>query len=356
MKKDWMIKESELDEDQIKVLMATLDKSCIVAGCAGSGKSILALIKAQRIQRERGNDYKVIVFTKALCHYMNTGRKELGLRNEFYYHWQWKNRMNCSPADYIIVDEIQDFDKDEIAEFISATNKNFFFFGDTAQSIYEGLKSTVPVDDIRLEMSLPSSQAKNFELFRNYRLPLPVAKVAYKVGVDVGAFDEKTYKSPEIEMPRFIKYDSQNEQIEAIHRIIKNNNFEDVAILLPHNDDVVNIHRQLSALGGNYEMKYNDKEDWRNNKDTLDFDSTNPKIMTYHSAKGLQFEAVFLPFIEKIEEIDEQGKSSRKALYVAMTRTYRYLYVLYTDCLPSPLSYIDKNLYKENEVDTVKDL
>lgn len=39
MKKDWMIKESELDEDQIKVLMATLDKSCIVAGCAGSGKS-----------------------------------------------------------------------------------------------------------------------------------------------------------------------------------------------------------------------------------------------------------------------------------------------------------------------------
>lgn len=44
-------------------------------------------------------------------------------------------------------------------------------------------------------MSLPSSKAKNFELFRNYRLPLPVAKVAYKVGVDVGAFDEKHTKA-----------------------------------------------------------------------------------------------------------------------------------------------------------------
>lgn len=43
-------------------------------------------------------------------------------------------------------------------------------------------------------MSLPSSKAKNFELFRNYRLPLPVAKVAYKVGVDVGAFDENIQK------------------------------------------------------------------------------------------------------------------------------------------------------------------
>ena len=51
-----MIKESELEKDggQIAVLMATLDKSCIVSGCAGSGKSILALVKAQRIQREKG--------------------------------------------------------------------------------------------------------------------------------------------------------------------------------------------------------------------------------------------------------------------------------------------------------------
>ena len=93
-----MIKESELDEDQIKVLMATLDKSCIVAGCAGSGKSILALIKAQRIQKERGNNYKVIVFTKALCHYMNTGRKELGLCNEFYYHWKWKEKSGTDKS------------------------------------------------------------------------------------------------------------------------------------------------------------------------------------------------------------------------------------------------------------------
>jgi len=355
MKKDWMIKESELDEDQIKVLMATLDKSCIVAGCAGSGKSILALIKAQRVQKERGNNYKVIVFTKALCHYMNTGRKELGLRNEFFYHWHWRNRMNCSAADYIIVDEIQDFDKEEISEFISATNKNFFFFGDTAQSIYEGLKTTIPVDDIRIEMNLPSSKAKNFELFRNYRLPLPVAKVAHKVGVDVVAFDDKTYKSPETSIPRFVKYASQKDQIEAIHRIIENKNLEDVAILLPHNEDVIDIHRQLSALGGNYEMRYNDKEDWRNSKDTLDFDSTNPKIMTYHSAKGLQFETVFLPFIEDFEEIDDHGKSSRKALYVAMTRTYRNLYLMYTDFLPAPLSDIDKKLYKDTEVDTVED-
>ena len=75
-KKDWMIKESELDEDQIRVLMAANQKSLVISGCAGSGKSVLALIKAQRIQNEMGNDYQIIVYTKALCGYMKAGRRE----------------------------------------------------------------------------------------------------------------------------------------------------------------------------------------------------------------------------------------------------------------------------------------
>ncbi|MCD8290297.1 MAG: AAA family ATPase, partial [Prevotella sp.] len=188
MKRDWMIKESELDDDQLLVLMATLDKSCIVEGCAGSGKSVLALIKAQRIQREKGNNYKVIVFTKALYQYMSTGKKELGLQNDFYYYWQFKKRPEYQAADYIIVDEIQDFSEEEIMEFIKATKKNFFFFGDTNQSIFEGLKSTIPVDEIRYKIPI-GKPVKNFELYRNYRLPKPVAKVAVKVGIDVRYVD-----------------------------------------------------------------------------------------------------------------------------------------------------------------------
>ena len=38
-----------------------------------------------------------------------------------------------------------------------------------------------------------------------------------------------------------------------------------------------------------------------------------------------------------------------------MTRTYRNLYVMYTDYLPSPLSSIDRELYIETEVETVED-
>ena len=155
-----MILESDIDDDaQLKVLNATHDKSCIVDGCAGSGKSILALIKAKQIQKERGSNYKIIVFTKALCNYMNSGKQELGLNNDFYYYEEWKYQRErrgkymvysrdengkkipyMPTADYIIVDEIQDFTAEEIEEFVNATNKSFFFFGDTAQSLYDSLK------------------------------------------------------------------------------------------------------------------------------------------------------------------------------------------------------------------------
>lgn len=352
MKKDWMIKESELDDDQIKVLMATLDKSCIVAGCAGSGKSVLALIKAQRVQKAFGNNYQVIVFTKALCHYMNAGRLELGLENDFVYHWDWKNRKHAPHSDYVIVDEIQDFTKEEIEEFIGAANKNFFFFGDTAQSIYEGLKATLPVNEIR-PLAPVEKHAKEFELYRNYRLPIPVAKVAYVVGVDLDVFIESTYKSTETAVPRFIRYASPDDQLAAIDRIIRRNQMTDVAILLPHNEDVAGVYGKLKAMGGNYEVRYSGRGPNATRQDSLDFASTNPKIMTYHSAKGLQFETVFLPYIESFTE----GRpSNRKSLYVAMTRTYRNLYIMYSSALPSVLQKVDCQLYKTNEIDEIEDI
>lgn len=350
MKKDWMIIESELDEDQIKVLNAVNDKSCIVSGCAGSGKSILALIKAQRIQREKGNNYQIIVYTKALCNYMNAGRKELGLKKQFDYHWQWRERKGCPSSDYIIVDEIQDFSKEEIQEFIDSTNKHFFFFGDTAQSIYEGLKDTLPVEEINY--MLPSGKkAKPFELFRNYRLPKNVAKVVQYVGVDLDGFDLDTYKSPETTTPRFISYKNFSQQIEAISKKIKNGSVSDVGILVPHNDDVKRVSDLLNEYEINHELKYDDKENWHNNINNLDFTTENPKVMTYHSAKGLQFGTVFLP------GVDEKRKDSeRKALYVAMTRTYRNLYVMYSGDLPFPLSNVPEELYKTEETDNVEEI
>ena len=343
MKKDWMVKESELDDDQIRVLSATLDKSCVVSGCAGSGKSVLALIKAQRIQKERGGNYEIIVYTKALCQYMNSGRKELGLKNDIYYHWEWTNKHHRPSADYVIVDEIQDFTQEEISEFINATKKNFFFFGDTAQSIYEGLKDTLSVEAIGYMLPM-SQRPKEWGLYRNYRLPVSVARFVQNVGVGLPEFEEAIYKSPiRNTVPCVLQYGNTQEQIAAIKRIINRNDLEDVAILLPDNESVKQVSSYLTNMDVNHELKYQDSNNWHNNVENLNFNTTNPKVMTYHSAKGLQFETVFLPCV------NSSAERNRKALYVAMTRTYKDLYVMYSGSMPDVLRRIPTSQYKTVE-------
>lgn len=358
MKKDWMVRESELDQYQIKALMAVLDKSCIVSGCAGSGKSVLALLKAQRLQNEKNtSNYQIIVYTKALCGYMNAGKKQLGLKGNFTYYWYWKNRDNMPSADYVIVDEIQDFNENEIRWFILSARKNFFFFGDTAQSIYDGYPEkgrTLPVDGIGY-LCKPDQRPKEFPLYANYRLPVPVARIARYIGVDLDPYDESIYKSSENKKPKFIRCANIDTQIDFIFRT-KNNDtaLDDIAILVPNNEMVKTVHEKLITIGFNHEVKYSVKNPDGTNtwKDTLNFDTTNPKLMTYHSAKGLQFQTVFLLAVTQPTEPVQQ-----KALYVAITRTYRDLYVLYSDELPAILARQELNgLYDTEESAQVENI
>lgn len=347
-KKDWMVKQNDLDDDQLNVFNATLDKSCIVSGCAGSGKSVLALIKAQRIQKERGNDYQIIVYTKALCGYMNSGREELGLVNNFVYHWWWKNRLGMPRADYTIVDEIQDFTQEEIEEFIAATRKQFFFFGDTAQSVYKPFRDTLPVEDIRLSFPEIKPTTKEFPLYRNYRLPLQVARLAQYVGEDLPPFVESIYQSKEKQKPFLLKYNGINEQIISIAEIIKKREFNDVGIFMSDNSSVEHIVELFNQLGiDNVQYRYRKDEQ---TYDTLNFNTPHPKVMTYHSAKGLQFETVFLPLLPSIIDDDK-----RSALYVAMTRTYHYLYMMYSGSKPNLLEDAPQDCYETSTETIVRD-
>ena len=347
-KKDWMVKQNDLDDDQLNVFNATLDKSCIVSGCAGSGKSVLALIKAQRIQKEKGKDYQIIVYTKALCGYMNSGRLELGLTNNFVYQWWWKNKLGMPSADYTIVDEIQDFTEEEIEEFIAATRKQFFFFGDTAQSVYKSFRDTLPVEDIRLSFPNIKPSTKEFPLYRNYRLPLQVARLAQCVGEDLPPFVESIYQSKEQQKPFMLKYNGIKEQIISIAEIIKKREFNDVGIFMPDNSSVEHLVGLFNQQGiDDIQYRYRKGEQ---TYDTLDFSTPQPKVMTYYSAKGLQFETVFLPLLPSIIEEDK-----RSPLYVAMTRTYHYLYLMYDGNKPNLFANAPTDCYVTSTETIIKD-
>ncbi|MDR0971834.1 MAG: ATP-binding domain-containing protein [Bacteroidales bacterium] len=331
-KRSFYVKDSELDDYQVKIINKRSDNSFIVKGCAGSGKSILALWKAKQIQNEKKGSYQIIVFTKALMQYMADGIHQVGIdANNVDYLWSYENRKGCPSSDYIIVDEAQDFSKEDILNFKSKARKALLLYGDSAQQLYKFLqdKQTVSMEELAIITGFQTEQ-----LVFNHRLPKTIARVAEYISSTKDDLEDRC-KNEGIEKPKILMCSSFNAQLDKIAEIIKNRNFEDVGILFRHNEEVERAYNYFRNKGLTVEAKFNRTID-------LNFNSDNPKLMTYHSSKGLQFEAVFLP------DCTCDSNDDRNALYVAITRTYQVLYVLHSGNLSNFFDPIPSSLYEKS--------
>lgn len=344
-KRSFYVKDSELDDYQVKVINKKTDNSYIVKGCAGSGKSILALWKAKQIQEQNKGSYLYVVYTKALKQYMSDGISQIGLRDgnvvnyDACFMWSRNEEGQLTRAswkkgsyDYIIVDEAQDFSEEDIELLKSKSKKALLIYGDTAQQLYKFLKDkqTVSMEDIQYFTKFPVEQ-----LVFNHRLPKRIARVAQFLNSESDELEERCTDEGS-EKPKILEYGSKNEQFEAIAELIKNKGMEDVGILFRSNNDVDEAYDYFSGKGIQVEAK-----SYRH-KDELDFTSDNPKLMTYHSSKGLQFENVFIP------ECTADGPDDRNPLYVAITRTYKSLYIMHSGNLSSFFDAVPTNLYDES--------
>ena len=317
-KRSFYVKDSELDDYQVKVINKRTDNSYIVKGCAGSGKSILALWKAKQIQEQGKGSYLYVVYTKALKRYMSDGIKQIGLRESnvanFDACFMWgrgddgiltRGSWKKGSYDYIIVDEAQDFSEEDILL----------------------LKSKTKMEDIQYFTKFPVEQ-----LVFNHRLPKKIARVAEYLNSDHDDLEDRCTEEGS-EKPKILQYNSKREQFAAIAELIKNKGMEDVGILFRNNNDVDEAYDYFSKHGIQVEAKS------YKHKDELNFTSDNPKLMTYHSSKGLQFENVFIP------ECTAYGVDDRNPLYVAITRTYKALYIMHSGNLSTFFDDVPTSLY-----------
>lgn len=342
-KKDF-IHGARLGKEQEEILNNRNDSSFIVKGCAGSGKSLLALLKAKQIQDSNLGTVLFVVKTNSLKQYMADAIRTFGINvssvetfNKCFYFTKvdgkWiRGAWKKGDYDFIIVDEAQDLTKDDILFLKNKAKKAIFYYGDSAQQLYDFDKTKEPVtmEDIAYFTRFPTEQ-----LVFNYRLPKKIAKVAEYVNSEndrlVTRCVEEGYESPFLQ-----EYNSFEEEMDAYIRIKRNRNFEDVGILFRKDDDVKRAYEYLKEKGENVEARY-----YGGAVDDLDFKSGNTKIMNYHNAKGLQFEAVFLP------ECYCSDNGSRNALYVAITRTYRSLYIMHTGRLSDFLDDVPRTLFEQ---------
>lgn len=247
--------------------------------------------------------------------------------------------------DYLIIDEAQDFNIiDYKSKIIPHKGKSLSLFGDSVQQMnYKGSS----IDEIASVLNY-----KRFTLEYNYRLPKSIAKMAQQlqdVKVDLltnNLKDGGNSDYPNYPKPTVTKYSSKEKELEGIVNRIKMEDLDDVAILLPNEEDVREVNKYLNDHDIKTQVHY------RTGKvvpfrtiNTLDFSNNDlPCILTYYAAKGSEFDNVFVPFA------NEANGCTRNSFYVACTRSSRSLYISYAGKRISYLNNVSPDFVVENEI------
>lgn len=367
------VKESQLDLQQKVVLQKKLAQNLVVTGGAGSGKSILALLKAKAMLNN--NDRVLyVVKTVALNTYMDAGVSAEAKKEEkeklqsvvgnssnriwgrlkssicsFNHCFKWvKNEDNewenlgwrKGNFDYIILDEATDLKMPEI-QVLKNHCKYFVAFGDDDQQLFSFIDTRTKVSQIADEVGIKKEDIDN--LIYNHRLPKKMARlvVYFHPRIKPNTPDSENFIRRCLvegtELPHIFQYSRENEQFDEIIKIVKNKNggLKSVGILFRDNESMKRAYRYFTENDLPTSMVIDSQTIGE------DFDSAAPNLMTYHGAKGLQFETVFIP------NCSDPGYD-KAPLYVALTRTYSSLYIMYTGQKPYFISQIPSELYEAN--------
>lgn len=312
------------DKHQQIIINMSAERTVVVTGIAGSGKSYTLLKKAKQVSTITSS-YAIIVYTKSLKQFFVDELAEIGQnRGHVFYLEEWK-RSSKAKYTYMFIDECQDFNAGEIADF-RAHGTYCWFFGDTNQSIMK-----FPYHDIQSVAATARQLGVHpQDLCINYRLTIENAKIGEHIRPATNLSFACIKHGPK---PQLIETKSQ---LDTIIDIIENKGFVDVGILVFFIEQVVAIRDYFASKGIPVQWKTKDAMD-------IDFKSTSPKIINWHCVKGLQFNEVFVPccgvgdyrdYVPFYYEDPIIGQDS--ALYVATTRPVEYLFLLHTN-RPSPL-------------------
>ena len=135
-------------------------------------------------------------------------------------------------------------------------------------------------------------------------------------------------------------------QLDRIISTIQNTGSTDVGILVYYNAQVKYIKDYFESKGIPVQWKTSDEMD-------IDFKSTSPKVLTWHCAKGLQFNDVYLPCCGIGEYANMTSgpfdpvasEEKRSAFYVATTRPLENLFLLYSNNLSAILPDTNSPVY-----------
>jgi len=350
----WMIREDQLDPDQREFINVESKKSgnIWVKGFAGSGKSVLLIHSLKDIiQKEPKAKVAVIAYTLSLIDMFKTGMKELNLPDSIpvmtYYEFVDRNNERF---DYIFCDEVQDLP----ARVLYAMNnraRKVIVAGDSNQSIYdtdprwqEPVVNPNQVGDI--------INARAFSLNMIHRLTRSIINAVQKILPSMNIWEAKRDLTKQDVNIRLCETSSEQEEVKYIYQeALKGANVGDTSVVLFPTTNSITKFANL-VLSANGKSQWSEKKNnfgkpdygdlnrhFKSNGIKLQFigsgygalknaeQNKEAILMTYHSSKGLDFDNVFLPFLNTHFYL--HPSNAETLFMVAMTRSRKNLYLTY---------------------------
>ncbi len=359
---------SDLDREQERIyLNAPLDGVVVIVGPPGSGKTIMALYRAS-ILSESLEKISILMYNKVLSRFVATdatgsasvsaANVQVTTRDKWVYGW-WRSAYGTQPpledtptrfrpADWpeisryalkeqsperlaklhwghLVIDEGQDFARVfyTCLNLIrtrqwKAADPGLTVFADDNQQLDENRNSTTGeiIDALALR-----DAGRNFVLHKNYRNTKEIGELAkyYRI------FQHQADDSPRAgEKPVVRLFKTREEAIETIARQIRTKIGKEVGVIIPDNKKLVRdyfsgLKKELS--GSEFSVQAYNSNSKTLTVDSLDFDQANTvTILNMASAKGLEFDIVFIVEMQDMAIDEDKLEAAAKKLYVATSR------------------------------------
>lgn len=350
----WMISINELGAQQARILddvSTDTSKTHWIAGYAGTGKTVVITHAIERLAaRTRNASICFLTYTHALKDLVYSGLSEKVL-GRVTIETIDTFATNGERYDYILVDEIQDVTESGIEKIFSRA-EHVIAAGDPDQSIYLGRVDPSSLRQLlggARKHTLKHIQRLSLKTFQLATAILPEAEIVKGAEVRGEGNNGKIIKGSS-KKDEFLKVFAEAFRVSSIE--------QPSAVLFPTHDQ---IHEFASVIANSNGWGMPPKREKRGRitsyeafndfflkcKSPLRFLGSNngslPEsdvvrlvyLMTYHSAKGLDFNNVFLPDLTSEVKLDAKWRhlskeeNERRHFFVAITRSKENVYFSY---------------------------
>ena len=365
----WLVDPNELDNEQTAILDSICkgDGNILVNGFPGSGKTVLMVYSVVRLHTLYPNKSIIVVeYTHALIKMIKAALEQSRITDVpvvtiYDFRKNYARRM----WDYIVCDEVQDMTPSWLRELKSQAGR-VIVGGDRNQSIYPmiGRERTLSRDDIE---DVLSPRINNLHII--HRLSNSIRTAVEKFMPEMNIMDGRISMNRQDIAIRLWRCKNESDEVgrtfmDAMQVI---NTEKTAAVLVPSHNWVEKFANRILALEnkprwmktfvqkGRYrETDYDDMNAHlekngvplqyvANGFGDLGAEKRKILLITYHSAKGLDFDNVYMPFCSQsvydgtLNSIfgqylgdNEIGDFKRRLFMVAMTRSRRNLILTYT--------------------------